>query len=213
MRSGRSGVKRLTDDFMLHVRIAVSFVNRLLDSMITSFMAIHLAVALGAGLAGGLLFVVVGCGVLAMLAGGHLADMYGRRRTLLGAEAAMFATFGAMAAAQAAGAGGIIPLYVAYLLNRGAASVALPASDALIVDITTPETRKRAYTINYWAVNLALALGALLGAWMYQGHFALMLGIASGCTVGIWITTVLLIRETRHSATGPAPPGQGCGTS
>jgi MFS transporter, DHA1 family, multidrug resistance protein B len=201
-------VTGLTDDFMLHVRIGVSFVNRLLDSMITSFMAIHLAFAFGASLAGILMFAVVGCGVIAMLAGGHLADTRGRRRTLLYAESGMFATFGLMAVAQAdGGAAGAVLLYVAYLLNRAAASVALPASDALIVDITTPQTRKRAYTINYWAVNLALALGALLGAWLYNGKFTVMLAIASACTAGIWLSTLLFIREPRRATPNPARSG------
>ena len=37
----------------LRVRIGVGFVNRLVDSMITSFMAVHLALAWGVVAAGG----------------------------------------------------------------------------------------------------------------------------------------------------------------
>lgn len=192
---------RLPGNRTLRVRIAVSFVNRLLDSMVTSFMAIYLASAFGAASAGLLIFAVVGLGVLAMLVGGHIADKHGRKRTLLLAEAGMAASFAVMAVAVAASRTPALLVYGGYLVNRLAASMALPASDAMIVDVTTPQTRKQAYAVNYWAVNLALATGSLLGAWLYVGHFTAMLTGAAVCATGVLLTTVFLIRETRPATT------------
>ncbi len=200
-------MKVLATNPTLRVRVAVGFVNRLVDSMITSFMAIHLAFTFGIAAAGLLMFVVVALGVVGMLLGGQFSDRWGRRPTLLGAELAVFVTFGLMAAANTDRWSSATMVYVAFLLNKFAASVSLPAHDAMIVDVTTPEIRKQVYTIIYWAVNLALASGALLGAWLYSEHFTLMLVIAATCTVGVALTTLFLIRETRpvDAEAGAAP--------
>jgi len=184
-------------DRSLRIRIGVGFMNRLMDSMITSFMAIYLAFNYNVALAGAMMFVVVSLGVIGMLVGGHVSDTRGRRSTLLVAELVTFATFAAMAAANSAWLASPLLVYLAYLVNKFAASVALPANDAMIVDITTPEIRKGVYTINFWATNLALAIGALLGAALYDGHFTLMLLIATVGALGVAVSTFLWIPETR----------------
>ena len=88
-------------------------------------------------------------------------------------------------------------MYAGYLTGKIASSIALPANDALIVDVTTPEDRKQAYIIIYWATNLALACGSLIGGFLYNGHFALLLGIAAAATAGVWVSTFGFIAETR----------------
>ena len=168
----------------LRVRIGVGFVNRLVDSMITSFMAVHLALAWGVVAAGVLLIVVVALGVVGMLVGGHVADLHGRRRTLLVAETGAAVTFGVMALADSPVLASALLVYLAYVVNKFAASVALPANDAMIVDLTSPETRKGVYTINFWATNLALAIGALVGAALYS-RFAVVLAVAAGATLAV----------------------------
>ncbi|MEU4247176.1 MFS transporter [Amycolatopsis sp. NPDC026612] len=180
----------------LRARIAIGFVNRLLDAMITTFMAVYLADRYTIAVAGVLMFAVVSLGVFAMFFGGHLSDTRGRRPTLLLAETAACLSFGLMALGNS-GAGGTVVVFVGYLVAKLASSVALPANDAVIVDVTTPEDRKGVYTINYWATNLALAVGSLLGGFLYHGHFTLLLLIAAVATGGALLTTFLVIGETR----------------
>ncbi|WP_370942128.1 MFS transporter [Amycolatopsis sp. cg5] len=187
----------------LRIRIGVGFVNRLLDSMITSFMAIYLAFRFGIAVAGILMFVVVSLGVIGMLVGGHISDTRGRRATLLLAEFGGFASFALMAVADASSA--TLLVYAGYLVNKFAASLALPANDAMIVDVTTPEDRKQVYTMNYWATNLALAIGGLLGGFLYNGHFTLLLGGAAACTAGVFAVTYFLISESKPSEAVVAP--------
>ncbi|MFD8494790.1 MFS transporter [Amycolatopsis sp. NPDC059657] len=187
----------------LRIRIGVGFVNRLLDSMITSFMAIYLAFRFGIAVAGVLMFAVVSLGVIGMLVGGHISDTRGRRNTLLLAEFGGFASFALMAGANAANA--TLVVYAGYLVNKFAASLALPANDAMIVDVTTPEDRKQVYTMNYWATNLALAIGGLLGGFLYNGHFTLLLGGAAVCTAGVCAVTYFLIAESKPESSSVTP--------
>ena len=91
-------MKALSQQRNLRIRIGVGFVNRLLDSMITTFMAIYLAGHYGIAIAGLLMLGVASVGVAAMLLGGHLADTRGRRPTLLLAELVACGSYTVMAA-------------------------------------------------------------------------------------------------------------------
>jgi len=192
-------------DFMalhpnLRVRIGVAFIQRLVASMVMTFMAIYLAASYGVAAAGALMLVVVVAGVAGAFTGGHMSDVHGRRSTLLIGELGVFATFAVMALADSSWWHSALVVYLCYIVNNFATGYAMPANDAMIVDITTPETRKLAYTVNYWSINLALALGALLGGFLYNGHFTLLLTIAASGMAAALASTYFLITETRPAA-------------
>lgn len=190
----------------LRLRIAVGFVNRLVDAMVTAFVAVYLAAAHGPARAGLLMAAVVALGVAGMLVGGHLCERWGRRPTLLAAESAGAAAFAAMALAAGRWAAPVA-VYVAYLVAKLAASVALPAHDAVVVDLSTPDTRRRVYAIAFWATNLALAVGALLGAAFYDGHFAAVIAGAAGCCALVAVSTALFVAESRPAGVAVSGPG------
>ncbi|MEU7691891.1 MULTISPECIES: MFS transporter [Microbispora] len=192
----------------LRIRIAVGFLQRLLDSMVMSFMAIYLAFEYGVAVAGVLVVTVMVLGVVGTLAGGHMSDARGRRRTLLLGETGVCLTFALMAVADSPSWHNPAIVYCGYLVNKFAASFAMPANDAMILDVTTPESRKLVYTINYWSINLALAVGALLGGFLYNGHFTLLLALAATGTVAIAAATYFFIAETKPEDTEPTGPGE-----
>ncbi|MEU8176860.1 MFS transporter [Microbispora hainanensis] len=193
----------------LRIRIAVGFLQRLLDSMVMSFMAIYLAFEYGVAVAGVLVVTVMVLGVVGTLAGGHMSDSRGRRRTLLLGETGVCLTFALMAVADSPSWHSPAIVYCGYLVNKFAASFAMPANDAMILDVTTPESRKLVYTINYWSINLALAVGALLGGFLYNGHFTLLLALAATGTVAIAAATYFFIAETKPEDTGTEDTGTG----
>ncbi|HEY0165691.1 MAG TPA: MFS transporter [Jatrophihabitans sp.] len=198
----------------VRVRMAVMFIQRLTDSMIGIFIAIYLAERLGAAITGALVLLLAVLAIAAMLVGGHLSDTWGRRPVLIVGELAAFAFFGLMALAHVAG-WGALAVYVSYGLVKFSTSMAMPANDSMIVDVTTTENRKFVYTVNYWAVNLALAIGAMLGGFLYRSHFGLLLVIAAAGMAGSLLATVLLISETRPrpAAGAPAAPSRPNGLS
>ena len=67
----------------IKIRIITSFLARLVGGAIFPLLAVYFAEHLGAGVAGLLLAALVAVQFAAGLYGGHLADLWGRRRTLL----------------------------------------------------------------------------------------------------------------------------------
>ena len=117
--------------------------------------------------------------------------------TLPGGElGATLAYAGLAFVASPAGGGNGIVLYGLYLLAACSAGTALPANDAMLVDVTTPETRTAVYTINYWSTNMAFMLGSLVGGFFYNGYFFQLLAAAAVFLAAIFTTTFLGIKET-----------------
>lgn len=191
----------------LRLRLGVAFVQRLLDSMVMTYMAVYLAARYGIGAAGLLVMVVMLLSAAAGFVGGHLSDTRGRRVILMAGEACVAVMFAAMAIASSAQLAPLV--FAAYAVNKVGAGIAMPANDAMIVDVTTPENRETAYTLNYWTINLALSIGALLGGFLYAQHFTLLLAICAGGMCTVFVTTVVWLRETAT----PAPAASNSRTS
>ncbi|GAB1481512.1 MFS transporter [Treponema sp.] len=110
------------------------------------------------------------------LLGGKLADRYGRKIVAIIAQllAAVFyipcgflvlrgidtAPFGAVL-----GVGGLIPLLI--LANIIFDGFADPARGAMHTDLTTPENRQAAFSLNYLGHNLGFALGPLIAGFLF----------------------------------------------
>ncbi|MER6210104.1 MFS transporter [Streptomyces sp. NPDC001642] len=181
----------------LRLRIAVAFVQRFFDIMLVPLMVIHFAKLYGAATAGLMTLVVALAAITCNLVGGHLSDTYGRRPVLLGGElGACLAYVGLAFVASPAGGGNGVVMYVLYLLAACSAGTALPANDAMLVDVTTVESRTAIYTINYWSTNMAFMLGSLVGGFFYYGYFFQLLAAAGICLGAVFTTTFLGIKET-----------------
>jgi DHA1 family multidrug resistance protein B-like MFS transporter len=71
-----------------------------------------------------------------------------------------------------------------------------PASEAMLIDVSTKETRAFIYSINYWIRNFSLMLGLMIGGWFFQTHlFELLIALLILSIVTLWITNTF-IRDT-----------------
>ena len=70
-------------------------------------------------------------------------------------------------------------------------SLGRPAMHAIIIDSTTPENRKGIYALDYWIVNLSMAIGTALGGLLYVNHqieLFILLTLTSFCLpIAYWI--------------------------
>ncbi|MFF8946816.1 MFS transporter [Streptomyces sp. NPDC014864] len=185
----------------LRIRIVVGSVQRFLHVMVMPLMTVFLAERFGVAVAGAMVLVIAVCEVSGSLLGGYLADIHGRRPLLLAGEAGVVAAYVTMAAAATPWWENTGVVYAGFLAASLASNLAVPANDAMIVDVSTPESRQFVYTINYWSINFALACGVLIGGFLYRGYFPQLLAAVAAGSLVVFLVTFVKISETAPEGT------------
>ncbi|MEU3609664.1 MFS transporter [Streptomyces sp. NPDC035033] len=191
----------------LKLRIGVGFFQRFFDIMLVPLMVIHFSRLYGPATAGLMTLVVAVATVGCNLVGGHLSDVYGRRRVLMAGEIGVFLSYVGLALVNSPLLHSGPATYALYLSAACMAGLALPANEAMIVDVSTPESRTAVYTINYWVINVAFMLGSLVGGFFYEGYFFQLLTAAAIATGGIFLVTFLALSETAPPEAARNPRG------
>ncbi|KUO10521.1 MDR family MFS transporter [Streptomyces sp. DSM 15324] len=164
-----------------------TLVNRL-GGFVATFMALYLTLDRGYSASyAGLVASLHGLGgVVSSLGGGVMADRIGRRPTLLLSQ---IATAGSVAVLgfvtdPVAIAG------VAFVVGA-ASNASRPAVQAMMADIVRPEDRVRAFSLNYWAINLGFAVSSMAAGFIaevsYRAGFLLEAGMTLVCAVVIFL--------------------------
>ena len=184
-----------------------TLVNRL-GTFVYPFLTLYLTIDRGYFAAtAGLVLSVYGCGgVVGALVGGTLTDRAGRRTTMAGAQ---------LVTALATGAMGFTtqPATITAMAFAvgAAASASRPAVAAMMADLVAPEDRTRAFSVNYWAINIGFGLSAAVAGFIArEGYVWLFVGDAVTtllCGAVMWFRRSL--RNTAEGSSGRA--GQGAG--
>ncbi|WP_435837911.1 MDR family MFS transporter [Streptantibioticus parmotrematis] len=174
-----------------------TLINRL-GGFVTVFLALYLTVDRGypaayAGLVGAL-YGLGGTG--GALLGGVLADRWGRRSTMLAAQlgtavatAALGFVRGPVAIAAVACAVGV------------ASNTSRPAVQAMMADVVPAPDRLRAFSLNYWAINIGFGVSAA-GAGVIAAHGYLLLFLLDALTTVLCALVVFVrIPESMPSTT------------
>ncbi|MCX4469819.1 MFS transporter [Micromonospora sp. NBC_01655] len=180
-----------------------TLINRL-GSFVLVFLAIYLTQERGFDeLAAGLVLSLWGVGgAVGTTLGGTLADRWGRRPTLLTAHlgaASMMLTLGFARELWAVAVGA--------LLLGLFAEAARPAFGAMMIDVVPERDRLRAFSLNYWAINLGFASAAILAGLAAEASYLLLFVIDAATTLATAVVIFVKVRETRvpAGAVGPAP--------
>lgn len=171
-------------------------------SMVLPFLAMHLAVDRHEPvvLIGAIWLAAGGAGAVAHWLAGELADRIGRRPLMLGAmwlRAANLAAMG-LAIAEAAPISVIAALTVANAVLRGFFD---PVAGALVTDLTRPEQRLAAFSLQRVGVNIGWA-GGPAAAWFFSDAPYATLFYAS---VPVTVISAIAISRIRAPAHAPAP--------
>ncbi|WP_030941435.1 MDR family MFS transporter [Streptomyces sp. NRRL S-646] len=164
-----------------------TLVNRL-GAFVATFMALYLTIDRGYSASyAGLVASLHGLGgVVSSLGGGVMTDRLGRRPTLLIAQsstAVSVALLGFVHDPVAIAA-------VAFLVGM-ASNASRPAVQAMMADIVRPEDRVRAFSLNYWAINLGFAVSSMAAGFIaefsYLAGFLIEAGMTGLCAVVVFL--------------------------
>ncbi|MEE6259332.1 MDR family MFS transporter [Plantactinospora sonchi] len=173
---------------------AGTLVNRL-GSFVVIFLAIYLTQVRGfSEFETGVVLGLWGAGgAVGTLTGGVLADRWGRRPTLLTAHLGAATMMLALGLAR--------PLWLVALgaLLLGVfAEGARPAFGAMMIDVVPQTDRLRAFTLNYWAINLGFASAAVLAGLAAEASYLLLFVVDAATTLGTAAIIFLKVGETRQ---------------
>ncbi|PFA67098.1 MFS transporter [Bacillus sp. AFS015802] len=172
----------------IKIRIIETFMSRFIGSMIFPFMSIYLAVHFGAKVAGLLLLINVFVGIGINFLGGYFADQFGRKKIMLFAEVLRFLAFLTMMVCNSPWYESASITFAMMTINSICWGLAGPANQAMMIDVSTPPQRKLMYSITYWANNLSIAIGGIIGAFLFSDYlFELFfaLSVASAITASL----------------------------
>ncbi|KOV64922.1 transporter [Streptomyces sp. AS58] len=177
-----------------------TLVNRL-GAFVATFMALYLTLDRGYSASyAGLVAALHGLGgVLSSLGGGVMADRLGRRPTLLVAQISTAFSVALLGFVQhPVGIAG-----VAFLVGA-TSNASRPAVQAMMADIVRPEDRVRAFSLNYWAINLGFAVSSMAAGFIaeasYRAGFLLEAGMTLACAVVVFVK----VPESRPETTAAA---------
>ncbi|MGW2416774.1 MDR family MFS transporter [Streptomyces tubercidicus] len=179
-----------------------TLINRL-GAFVATFLALYLTVERGYSASyAGLVAALHGLGgVIASVGAGVMTDRLGRRPTMLIAQlstAASVALLGFMTDPVAiAVVAGLVGL---------ASNASRPAVQAMMADIVAPEDRVRAFSLNYWAINLGFAISSTAAGLIAEhGYLALFLG-ESTLVLACALVVFWKLPESRPAASTPDGP-------
>ena len=187
-----------------------TLVNRL-GGFVATFMAIYLTLDRGYSASyAGLVASLHGLGgVISSLGAGVMTDRVGRRPTLLIAQsstAVFVALLGFVQHPVAIAA-------VAFLVGM-ASNASRPAVQAMIADVVRPEDRVRAFSLNFWAINLGFAVSSMAAGFIAEFSYLAGFLLEAGMTMACAIVVFAKLPESRPErlAKDTDEPAAGLGT-
>ncbi|WP_392671907.1 MDR family MFS transporter [Streptomyces sp. LN785] len=170
-----------------------TLVNRL-GAFVATFMALYLTLDRGYSASyAGLVVALHGLGgVVSSLGAGVMTDRIGRRPTMLIAQtstAVSVAVLGVMVHPAAIAA-------VAFFVGMSS-NASRPAVQAMMADIVRPEDRVRAFSLNYWAVNLGFAVSSAGAGFIAERSYLAGFMAEAGMTLVCAVVVFLKVPESR----------------
>lgn len=193
-RAAKESVSGLPDGFWW--LWTSTLVNRT-GAFVLTFLSLYLTQELGySAWYAGLVIALHGLGgVAGSPLGGMLTDRWGRRPTMIAGHLGTAA--GAAALAVVTSAAGVA---VVVLLMGVAMQAVRPAIGATIADLVPESERRRAYALNYWALNLGFAIAALGGGAAIVFGYRTLFVVDAAATVLCALIVFLRLPETRPVA-------------
>lgn len=185
----------------IRIRIYTSFLSRVIGAAVFPFMAIYFTSHINAYVAGILIFIQVAVQFITGLYGGYLADIIGRKRLMVTGELLKVFAFIGMLLANSPFFVSPWITFIMLLLIGISSGLVNPAAEAMLIDVSTKDTRSFMYAINYWAINMSIMIGLIVGGWFFEEHLTELLGVLIMMSiVTLWMTAALITETYKAKA-------------
>lgn len=134
-------------------------------------------------------------GAIGTTVGGVLADRWGRRPTMLLAQFSASALMLTLGFAHA-----YWQIIGATLLLGFCTEAVRPAFQAMMIDVVGDRDRVRAFSLNYWAINLGFAFSSVAAGFAAKANYLLLFVIDAGTTLITALISLIFLAETRPAA-------------
>lgn len=163
----------------IKIRMVVSFVSDIAEMSIFPFMAIYFSSNLGIAWAGAILTLTTVVSIIFGMYGGSFADRFGRKKVMVAGSIIQTISFVIIALANSPWFESVWLTFFMFFLLSITSRFIDPASEALLIDVSSEEEQPLMYRFVYWSSNLAFSIGIILGGLFFQTHkFELFLGFA-----------------------------------
>ena len=180
----------------LQWRIMIVFLSSFSYGTVFSSMTIYYTQHVGAAVTGAFLAISSVATFVAGVLAGYLADLFGRKPVMM--SGTMIQAVGGLIALASNLPGHVNPwtTFLGFLMISFGFNLDVTAGSAMVIDDSDAHNRKVVFMLNYWAQNLAIIVGAALGAWLFKPAFiALLLILLATIFLQIFIV-VWKITET-----------------
>ena len=178
------------------IRIAVYLAFGIAQFTTFPFMAVYFDKYFGLSITGLLLTISMIASLFSGAVGGFYADRIGRKKLMVMSEAVFLISYLVMAFANSPWLASPLITFIAYLVNNVCWGVYGPADEAMLLDVTTAENRQLMYSIFYWLTNLTLAIGASIGALLFESYRFELFTVMAIVVLGSLLVTIFFIQET-----------------
>lgn len=180
----------------IKLRLITDFFTDITQMSILPFMAIYFSSHVGAGMTGILLMINISISIVVGLYSGFLSDRMGRKKMMVIAQVIQVIALTVMASVNSPWLTSVWITYLMFVLSNMSSSLIGPATNAMIIDISSEKERPFIYGLGYWTGNISIALGAAIGGLLFEDYkfilFLLFL-IVSGITL---LLIIFFIDET-----------------
>ncbi|QDI69612.1 MFS transporter [Streptomyces calvus] len=184
-----------------------TLVNRL-GAFVATFMALYLTLDRGySATYAGLVAALHGLGgVISSLVAGVMTDRLGRRPTLLVAQVSTAVSVAALGFVRDP----VAIAAVAFLVGM-ASNASRPAVQAMMADIVRPEDRIRAFSLNYWAINLGFAISSMAAGFIAEYSYLAGFLIEALMTLVCAVVVFVKLPESKPVRSAGAAPEDSVG--
>lgn len=180
--------------------IYIIFISKTINALgafIGPFMTLLLSkkIGLSSGETGIYVAVVGLINIPSSILGGKLSDAFGRKKVLLIFE--FIAAIGYIICVFIPPSMIMVPVLMLVSICFG---IAGPSNDAMTADLTTPEQRQGAFSLNYLGFNFGFAIAQIFAGMLFEEHINLMFLIDASTAIVAIVLVAIFVKETLHNS-------------